>query len=106
MVRRATVEEEDGLQDYYDDQEPSAHTDVVAHGSPQHAALLGLEPDPDSKLGYRLSDPTTYGPNATAEFLQRILEQRVRELTTPMPKMQSKKRSAPFYAPPRWVPRG
>ncbi len=78
----------------------------IKPGSERHAQLLGLTEDPDSELGWKLTDPTTYGPTARPEFLAIILQQHVNELTTPPPTMQSKDPMAPNYAVPMWVPTG
>jgi hypothetical protein len=80
--------------------------DYIPHGSPEHAAFLGLrevdEGDevapktegPDGKH-YTLSDKTAFGMAVRPEFLQAILEQRAGELTGP---------KVPDYAPPMWRP--
>lgn len=78
--------------------------DYVPHGSAQHARILGLVEDPDSELGWKLADRTAFGAAATEPFLQAVLEEKVRELTTPMPTPQSVDPRQPGYAPPLWMP--
>ncbi len=80
--------------------DPKARKDFVAHGSPEHAALLGLKKAAkDDELeyeGYTLVDLTVYGPNASDKFLRAMLVQRVNELKS--------KPAVPAHAPPLWVP--
>jgi hypothetical protein len=82
--------------------------DYVKHGSDRHAALLGLVPaEKDDELqheGWALGDLTLYGPMARPEFLTQMLKQKVNELCSPTPEMQSEDPSKPFYAPPIWEP--
>jgi len=82
--------------------------DYVEHGSDRHAALLGLrkaekddEPQFDS---WALADITMYGPNARPEYLVRVLRQKINELKSKPPVMQSKDPFKPHYAPPIWKP--
>ena len=79
--------------------------DYVPHGSPEHAALLGLVPDKTNPTGYRLADPTAWGPQATSAFLEEILRQKVNSLlqgAPPTPQIKDPRK--PGYAPPLWVP--
>ena len=78
--------------------------DYVERGSAKHATILGLEPDPESKLGWRLADVTQYGPNANAQFLEDVLRQKVSDLKAKMPEIQSDDPYAPGYAPKLWMP--
>jgi hypothetical protein len=66
----------------------------IAHGSDEHAAMLGLVKGTGGK--WQLEDITQYGPNARKEFLDAVLAQKVSELETlPTP---------PKNAPSLWVP--
>ena len=82
--------------------------DYIERGSMRHAAFLGLiEADDDDEPqyeGWTLADLTLWGPTARPEFLRRTLKQKVNELNTEMPEMQSDDPSKPFYAPPIWTP--
>lgn len=82
--------------------------DYVEHGADRHAGLLGLRKagkDDEPQLdGWALVDITMYGPNATDKFLVQVLRQKVNELTSKPPKMQSMDPFAPHYAPPIWQP--
>jgi len=82
--------------------------DYIAHGSDQHASLLGLikatpEDEPQYN-GWALADITMYGPSARPEYLRRVLMQKVSELTILPPETQSDDPLAPNYAPTMWVP--
>ena len=85
-----------------------ANPGAIARGSDGHAAFLGLvkaKKDDEPQLGgWTLADVTMWGPSATAEFLKRVLAQKVSELTAPMPEVQSDDPLAPNYAPPLWMP--
>lgn len=75
---------------------------IVPHGGPEHADLLGLVKTGD---GFELSDPTPYivlDPTGRLENI--ITRQRVAELTSGFPKVQSDDPARPFYAPPLWRP--
>lgn len=76
----------------------------VAHGSEQHAQMLGLRrATADDKLvkdSWTLIDPTAFGPTARIDFLEEVLAQRVRELNTAPVAPQSKDPRKPNYAPP------
>jgi len=61
--------------------QPKDEPRIIEHGSIEHAAMLGLLEDKDSELGWQLADITLFGPHATPEFLERVLLQKVRELT-------------------------
>ena len=82
--------------------------DYVEHGSDRHAGLLGLrkaEKDDEPQLdGWALEDMTMWGPTATDKFLMLMLRQKVNELKSKPPKMQSEDPFAPAYAPPIWRP--
>jgi len=82
--------------------------DYVEHGSDQHASLLGLrkaEKDDEPQLdGWALYDITMWGPVATDKFLMQMLRQKVNELKSKSPVMQSTDPRAPHYAPPMWRP--
>lgn len=82
--------------------------DYIEHGSDRHAAFLGLvkakEDDEPQQDGWALADITMYGPSARPEYLRRVLAQKVSELTTLPPEMQSDDPLAPHYAPPMWMP--
>jgi hypothetical protein len=79
--------------------------DHIAHGSDQHAAVLGLIPDKTNELGYRLIDPTLFGPQATQGYLNEVLRQKVATLKAGIPPIpQSKSPDKPNYAPALWVP--
>jgi len=82
--------------------------DYIAHGSDGHAAFLGLikaeKDDEPQRDGWTLADITMYGPSVTPEYLRRVLAQKVSELTTLPPVMQSDDPRLPNYAPPMWTP--
>ena len=82
--------------------------DYVEHGSDRHAGLLGLrkaEKDDEPQLdGWALTDLTMWGPTATDKFLMQMLRQKVNELTSKPPVMQSKDPFLPHYAQPIWRP--
>jgi len=82
--------------------------DYIERGSDRHAAFLGLvkaeEDDEPQYEGYALGDLTLYGPSARPEFLRTTLKQKVNELNTPMPEIQSENPSQPHYHPPIWEP--
>ena len=82
--------------------------DYVEHGSDRHASLLGLrkaEKDDDPQLdGWALADVTMWGANATDKFLMQKLRQKVSELKSKAPAMQSIDPFKPHYAPPIWRP--
>jgi len=85
--------------------EPGKNLDYVAHGSPQHAALIGLLVDKNHSTGYRLADMTAYGPQASPAYLEEVLRQKVAVLQGGAPALpQSKDPRKPNYAPPLWVP--
>ena len=80
-------------------------TDFIAHGSEGHAAILGLIPDKAAPDGYRLADPTAFGPQATQSYLDEVLRQKIVTLKAGAPPApQSADRRAPHYAPPMFVP--
>jgi len=83
-------------------------TDYIAHGSNEHAALLGLvKATKDDELQYKgwtLADFTMYGVAVTELFLKQTLTQKVNELLTKPPKTQSTDPIKPHYAPKMWVP--
>lgn len=89
-----------------EDVAPEDRPDYIPHGSPEHAAFLGLmevEKDgdvapktegPDGKW-YTLQDKTMFGTAVRTEFLEAYLEQRVGELRGPVVHPE---------APPMWRP--
>ena len=83
-------------------------TDYVERGSDEHAGLLGLrkatEDDTVTVDGWTFEDITQYGPTASVEFLKISLRQKVSELTSDLPEVQSVDPRAPHYAPPMWRP--
>ena len=88
-------------------------TDYVERGSEQHAAVLLLRPAQEGDAYVRedsqgrkwtLIDTTTFGPQATEAYIREVLRQKVAELDTPMPAVQSDDPFAPGYAPPMWTP--
>ena len=83
---------------------PGGNLDYVPHGSDQHAGLLGLrkaeKDDEPQRDGWALQDVTMYRP----EYLVQILRQKVSELLSKAPKVQSEDPMAPHYAPPIWRP--
>jgi hypothetical protein len=84
---------------------PDVQTDYVKHGSPQHAAILGIVEDKTNSLGYRLLDATAFGPQATQAYLDEVLRQKVAELKAGEPPYpQSEHPGRPNYAPALWVP--
>ncbi len=76
----------------------------IKPGSDRHAQLLGLIDDSESESGWGLSDPTVWGPVASAKFLQLVLDQKVNELESSVPQMQSVAPLSPHFAIPMWVP--
>ena len=90
-------------------EEVGAQTDFIKHGSPEHAAILGLrkatEKD-DIKLdGWTLIDMTAFGPQATEAYLKEVLRQKVSELKSGAPgEPQSVDPRKPNYHPPMWNP--
>jgi len=84
-------------------------TDYVEHGSDQHAALLGLqkakESDKTQYEGWILADAAEYiRMDPTGRLEEYTLQQKVNELTTPLPEVQSESPQKPHYAPLRWDP--
>ena len=88
--------------------EPVEQADYVKHGSDRHAAMLGLKKASDkdkfTSNGWAFQDPTQWGPTARDDFIQVQLEQRVSELTAPLPQYQSSDPREPFFAPVMWRP--
>jgi len=80
--------------------------DYVERGSDRHAMVLGLVKDPGSEFGWKLADPTAYGPTATEVYLREVLRQKVSDLNTAMPTIQSEDPLSPGFAPPMWRPVG
>jgi hypothetical protein len=85
--------------------------DYIEFGSDQQAAILGLkkaEKGDDPQLdGWALVDITAWGPQAMADdkaYLREILRQKVSNLTSKPPQLQSDDPMAPHYAPPLQVP--
>lgn len=75
----------------------------IAHGSPEHAELLGIrkatEDDEPVVDGWALVNLTEFGPNATASFLKNVLRQKVSELKAGTPVV-------PANSPKLWRPKG
>ena len=89
--------------------EPEEMIYTVLHGSDEHAAHLGLrkatEEDGDYVIeGWTLDDITNYPPSVTPVYIKRILRQKVNNLISPVPVMQSRDPREPHYAPPMWDP--
>jgi len=88
--------------------EPDEQTDYVERGSDRHAGMLGLKKasaeDKPQVDGWALEDIVSYGPTVTPEFLDQLLQQKVNELTTEPPEMQSEDPLAQFFAPTIWQP--
>ncbi len=103
MVRQLTGREPEPSDD------PRDRADYVEHGSDQHAGLLGLRKAAKSEKpqveGWTFEDITQFGSSASVEYLAVALSQRVKELTTPLPKMQSVDPRKPHFAPTMWDPR-
>jgi len=82
--------------------------DYVEFGSEAHARMLGLREeiasDPFKCEGWALEDPTQYGASAQPWYIEQKLAERVSELTTPMPVLQSEDRWADNYVPPMFDP--
>lgn len=74
--------------------------DYIAHGSDEHAALLGLKKsvkeDKFQHKGWTFADITQFGPTAREDYIQAQLIQRVSELNTPP--------EVPANASPIWTP--
>jgi len=52
--------------------------------------------------GWALEDVTMFGPQVTDKFLEAYLRQRVNELTSEAPEIQSTDPFAPHFAPTLW----
>ena len=70
---------------------------MVAWGSEEHAALLGLVKDLKAPDGWALADPTKWGPAASERFLAEMLRQAVAVLKS--------KPTPPENALPLWTPK-
>lgn len=83
--------------------DPRDRPDYVEHGSDRHAAMLGLRRAEDGEKfqmdGWTIEDITQYGPAASDDFLNRVLVQKVNELTAKMPETQSRDPREPNFAP-------
>ena len=88
---------------------PAGNMDYVEPGSDLHAAILGLKKAEDGDAythqGWALVDTTAFGPQATPAYIAEVLRQKVSELTSPLPEIQSDDPWAPGYAPPMIDPR-
>lgn len=88
--------------------EPEEQADYVAHGSDRHAGMLGLrkaEEDDKPQLDeWALEDIVSYGPTVQPEFLERLLRQKVNELSMKIPKTQSTDPLAAHFAQTMWQP--
>ena len=84
--------------------------DYIAHGSPEHAALLGLrKADKDDELqvdGWTLVDITMFGPQVNETYIRSTIRQKISELKAGAPPVpQSDDPRKPGYAPPMWSPK-
>jgi len=65
------------------------NADYVPHGSPDHAAILGLRKatgeDALERDGWTLIDMTAFGPQATEAYLREVLRQKVATLKAGVP---------------------
>jgi len=85
--------------------DPKDRPDYVERGSDRHAAMLGLKKAVDGDIaadGWTLEDITQFGPQATDKFLETYLRQRVNELTSKIPPVQSENPFEPNFAPVMW----
>ena len=87
--------------------------DYIKPGSEKHKLWLGLRDATEEELtdgrdmdGYMLRDITIFGLHVRPEFLRTLLQQKVSQLTSPVPVFQSMNPLAPNYAPPLWMPDG
>jgi len=87
--------------------------DYIGHGSEKHKLWLGLRDATKEEMeegrdvdGYMLRDITIFGLHVRPEFLKTLLQQKVSQLTSPVPVFQSMNPLAPNYAPPLWMPDG
>lgn len=87
--------------------------DFIEFGSEQHANLLQIRPARDGDKyvvegadgrKWSLMDATAYGPQATGDYIQEVLRQKVSEFETPAPEIQSDDPWLPGYAPRMIVP--
>ncbi len=87
---------------------PGGNLDYVPHGSDEQAGYLGLKKagkdDVPQLDGWALTDITMWGVTATDKFLMEKLRQKVSELNSESPKVQSDDPMAPHYAKPIWRP--
>jgi len=87
---------------------PAGNPDFIAHGSNEHAALLGLARVENGWQGPQLEGWKLIDPMFTEldsdRITERVLQQRVNELTAPIPQTQSRDRRAPGFAPTLWDP--
>jgi len=87
---------------------PGGNLDYVPHGSDQHAGLLGLKKagkdDAPQLDEWAHADITMWGVTATEKFLMEKLRQKVSELHSESPKVQSEDPMAPHFAPAIWKP--
>lgn len=84
----------------------------IEHGSPEHAAHIGIRPakkgdDPELVIeGYTLTDPNPFGVIGWAlEAKREFLRQKVSGFLTKPPSVQSDDPLSPDFAPPLWLPR-
>lgn len=80
----------------------------IAHGSEEHANLLGIRKADDSDeivwQGYALMDETAFGVNATERYLRTILKQKYNTLKTP-PAVPQSDPLKPNFAQPMFDPK-
>jgi len=85
--------------------DPKDRPDYVERGGDRHAAMLGLKKAENGDIavdGWALEDVTMFGPQVTDKFLEAYLRQRVNELTSEAPEIQSTDPFAPHFAPTLW----
>jgi hypothetical protein len=93
---------------WHESDDPRERPDYVEHGSDEHAAVLGLQKaeedyrDGPKLNGWRLIDPWMFGHDR--RYQRYVLAQKVNELSTPFPELQSVSRRDPFFAPTMWMP--
>jgi len=104
MARRQSTEREIG---------PAGNTDYIEPGSDRHAAILQLKEAIETDIyvladtkgrKWALTDATAFGPQVTEAYLREVLRQRVAELGTSQPTIQSRDPFEVGYAPAMIVP--
>ncbi len=79
-------------------------SDHIEFGSDRHARMLGLERDETSEHGWKLLDPTMFGPTARPEYIKQVLLGKISELNNPPREIQSDSPFEPHYKQRMWVP--